>query len=119
MQAIGGLALLLFLAICVACAALLFGCALPAGAALKPPVGIERLGSDMLPCPDGTQIEREVWDPDPTNRNAFILVFKRGEEIVAIFDSLSMTLTLASGEEIDIVTAAQRWPSPCQFPLGV
>lgn len=86
---------------------------------LAAPSNMERLGSDFLPCPDGTSVEREMYDPDPADRNAFVLVFKRGARILAIFDSRALTVTMASGEVVDAVTAVQRWPSPCLFPQGL
>lgn len=84
--------------------------------ALAPPPGAEQLGSDKIPCPDGSIVTRDAYDPDPSNPNAVILIYRRGEKPMAMLDSVALTLTLASGEVVTLDRVKMRWQSPCELP---
>jgi hypothetical protein len=86
---------------------------------LAPPPGAEQLGADKIPCPDGSVVVREAYDPDPSNPRAVIIIYKRGEKPIALLDSVAMTLTLADGEVITLDRVGRRWQTPCELPLGV
>lgn len=84
--------------------------------ALVAPAGAEPIGSEMGMCPDGSLIEREMYDPDPADPNAVIVIFKRGDQAIALLDSRNMQITLASGQKLDLVEAKRRYPTPCDLP---
>ncbi len=88
-------------------------------AVLTAPTDAESIGSRYASCPDGSIMEFAMYDPDPNDPNAVIVLYKRGPLVIAKLDSRNMTLTLASGQVLDIVTAKERFATPCDIPQGV
>lgn len=90
-----------------------------ASVTLTPPPGAELLGGDAIPCPDGTIVTREVYDPDPADPNAAIILFKRGPQTIALLDTKQLTMRLMSGQTMTLDEIKHRWTSPCELPAGL
>jgi hypothetical protein len=82
------------------------------------PPQTQYINSQFGQCPDGTILELALYDPDANDPKALVIVYKRGDHVVAALDSRTRVLTLASGLALPIEQAAARWATPCDLPAG-
>lgn len=69
-------------------------------------------------CPDGQVLEQQLYDPDPKDNGAIIVVYKRGDHVLAVLDSRTKQIRLANGQTLTIDQAQERYGSPCNLPDG-
>ncbi len=70
-------------------------------------------------CPDGGFITLALYDPDPSDPNAVVYLFKRGDVPVALRVAIGDSDRLyvyAAHRWFTIDEAKATWPSPCDIP---
>lgn len=75
------------------------------------------IGNQFGLCPDGTVIEKVVYDADPNDPEAAFVVFKRAEDIVAIWDTKKGEIYVTADNKVySLDEMRDKYPSPCDIP---
>lgn len=75
------------------------------------------LGTQFGICPDGSALQVDLYDPDPSDPDALLIVFRRETGIVAILDDKNKQLWVSARQAwLPLAEAAGLWATPCQLP---
>lgn len=72
-------------------------------------------------CPDGRRVITEMYDPDPSDPQAAIYVFRSGSVLIAIRQTSSTqdrVYVAVEGKWYSIDEARAKYPTPCAIPFS-
>jgi hypothetical protein len=79
--------------------------------------GMTPLGTQSGECPDGVTMEVTLYDPDPSDPEALIVVFKKEGFPVGLLDAKANTLYVYADKKVyPLEEAKEKWPTACDFP---
>ena len=87
----------------------------------KPETFGELIGQQGGFCPDGGTMTLGKYDPDPSNPEAVVYLFSRGNVPVALrvtFGSDDRIYIYASRRWVTLEEAREQYPSPCDIPTS-